>query len=105
MGAGRHFASVKGGSSQFVCSLQSRRAGFDSFAHSRDNLARSTDRKGTAGSLMKILLRACKVDGTRKWRPLKSMFSFTDPCCRFAILAGYNRSTEAVLGKSARFCF
>ena len=55
MDAGRHFASgerrEERGTREFHGSLQSRRAGFDSFAHSHDKLARSTDRKGTAGSL------------------------------------------------------
>ena len=47
MGAGRHFASPR-----LARSLQSRRAGFNSFAHSRIKLTRWTDRKGTASSLI-----------------------------------------------------
>ena len=51
MDAGRHFVSASGEERGLVCSLQSFGAGFDSVAHSRDKLARSTDRKGTSGSL------------------------------------------------------
>ena len=39
---------------RFVCSLQSYRSGFVSFAHSRDKLP--SDQKGTAGSLVSLRL-------------------------------------------------
>ena len=67
MGAGRHFASGEAarnegasppGFPRLDCSLQSRRAGFDSFAHWRDKLAGGLTEKGMLAVYLDTSLRA-----------------------------------------------
>ena len=60
MGAMRHFVS-----GELVSSVPSHQAGFDSFAQLHDELAWSTDWKGTAGSLQCHFLVLTTLSGRR----------------------------------------